>query len=230
MPGQFSVTFRGFTDENVAINLPRAQKTQLPRANPPGSFEESLIRTGLQGASAVSTRLASLTSLFTMPPPVASVVGTVSRLPIRRSPDFTVAVGFIAQAGAGVSAGLGGGLYFWNKRPRCEIGVYGSISIGAITNVGAGAGDAIAYLFDAAPTVLAGDIIALEVDVEIGPATVGGQIFMSAPPITIWPPALTGRWVPEILGVGFSVTAGFSALPLNIAVTPSRTWIRPLFP
>lgn len=230
MPGQISVTFRGFTDANVLINLPRAQKAKLPHRKPPSSIEESLVRTGLEGASLVSPRIRSLLDLFAPPPVIANIVGTVSRIPIRKSPDFTVAVGFIAQAGAGVSAGLGGGVYFWNKRPRSEVGLYGSVSVGAVTNIGFGAGDSFAYLFDAAPKVLAGDIIALEVDVEVGPVTVGGQIFMSAPPVTLWPPALTGPWVPEILGVGFTLTAGISLAPVSIAVTPSRTWIKPLFP
>jgi hypothetical protein len=157
-----------------------------------------------------------------------SIIGTVSSLRIRRTTDFTIAVGYVAQVAAGVSAGLGGGVYFWNKRPRGEVGFFGSISLGVITNIGFGAGDSFAYLFDAAGTVLAGDLIALEVDVEIGPVTVGGQIFMTAPPVTLWPPAITGPWVPEIVGVGFQVTAGISVAPVAIAVTPSRTWIRPI--
>ena len=78
--------------------------------------------------------------------------------------------------------------------------------------------------------MLAGDLIALEVDVEIGPVTVGGQIFLTAPPVSLWPPALTGIWMPEIVGVGFTVTAGVSALPVSIAVMPSRTWIQPITP
>jgi hypothetical protein len=230
MSGQVTVTFRGFTDALVLLNLPRAQKSKLPLAKSPGTIEESLIRTGLQGASLVSTRISSLLALLTPPPYVSKIVGTVSRIPIRRRTDFTIAVGFVASAGAGVSAGLGGGVYFWNKSPRGEVGLFGTISVGFITNIGAGAGDSFAYLFDAAPTVLAGDIIALEVDVEIGVVTVGGQLFITAPPATIWPPALTGLWVPEIVGVGFQVTMGISVAPVNIAVTPSRTWIKPITP
>ena len=230
MPGQITVTFRGFTDANVAINLPRSQRSKLPLRKAPGTVEETIIRTGLEGAALASARIRSLLAFMAPPPVVANIIGAVSRIPIRRSPDFTIAVGYVAQVAAGVSAGLGGGVYYWNKRPRGEVGLYGSISVGLITNIGFGAGDAFAYLFDAAPTVLAGDIIALEVDVEIGPVTVGGQIFMTAPPVSLWPPALTGPWVPEILGVGFQVTAGISVAPVAIAVTPSRTWIRPLFP
>lgn len=230
MPGQITVTFRGFTDENVALNLPRSQRAKLPPRSAPSSIEETLLRTALEAAALASTRIRSLLALMASPPAVASIVGTVSRIRIRRTPDFTIAVGYVAQVSAGMSAGLGGGMYYWNKRPRGEIGLYGTVSVGVITNIGFGAGDSFAYLFDAAPTVLAGDIIALEVDVEIGPVTVGGQIFMSAPPVTLWPPTLTGPWVPEILGVGFQVTAGISVSPLAIAVTPSRTWIRPIFP
>jgi hypothetical protein len=167
---------------------------------------------------------------FVAPPPaILRIIGTVSRIRVRSRPDFTIAAGFVASAAAGVSAGLGGGVYFWNKRPSGEVGFFGTISIGAITSIGASAGDSLAYLFDAAPTVLAGDIIALEVDVEIPPVTVGGQIFFNAPPVSIWPPAITGAWVPEIVGVGFQVTAGIGA-PIAIAVTPSRTWIQPFIP
>lgn len=229
MPGQVTVTFRGFTDALVAANLPRSERTKIPNRNPPGSIEESLLRAGLEAAALGSTRVRSLLDLIAPPPAIMSIVGAVSTLRIRRTRDFTIAVGYVAQVAAGISAGLGGGVYYWNRRPDGEVGLFGSVSIGVITNIGFGAGDTFAYLFDAAGTVLAGDIIALEVDVEIGPVTVGGQIFMSAPPISIWPPALTGPWVPEILGVGFTLTAGISVAPVAIAVTPSRTWIRPIF-
>jgi hypothetical protein len=228
MPGQITVTFRGFTDPLVAANLPRSVRTQLPNRTPPGPIEESLLRTALEGAALGSSRIRSLLDLIAPPPAIMSIVGSVSSLRIRRTADFTIAVGYVAQVAAGVSAGLGGGVYYWNKRPRGEVGLFGSVSLGVITNIGFGAGDSFAYLFDAAGTVLAGDLIGLEVDVEIGPVTVGGQIFMTAPPVTIWPPALTGPWVPEIVGVGFQVTAGISVSPVAIAVTPSRTWIRPI--
>ncbi len=235
MPGQINVTFKNFTLANVTANLPSAKKGIMPARKPPGALEETLIKTGLQGIAAVSPsrapRITSLLSLLTPPPAVMKVFGAVPGLTIRSpSPDFTIAVGFVASAGAGVSSGLGGGIYFWNKRPSGEVGLFGSISIGVITNVGISAGDSFAFLFGTAPSVLAGDIIALEVDVEIPPVTVGGQIFLSAPPVSLWPPALTGTWTPEIVGVGFQVTAGISALPVNIAVTPSRTWIKPLTP
>jgi hypothetical protein len=229
MPGQVTVTFRGFTDQLVAANLPRSVRTQLPRSSPPGPMEERLLRAALGAAAVGSTRVASLLALIAPTPFTASIVGAVSSLRIRRTPDFTIAVGYVAQAAAGIAAGLGGGVYYWNKRPSGEVGLYGSVSIGALTNIGFGAGDSFAYLFDAAGTVLAGDLIGLEVDVEIGPVTVGGQLFMTAPPATIWPPALTGPWVPEIVGVGFTLTAGISVSPVAIGVMPSRTWIRPIF-
>lgn len=235
MPGQLTVTFKGFTDANVLLNLPSAKKAKLPNAKPPGSIEETLIKTALGGVSIVSpsrgSRISSLLALMSPPSAAMKVLGTVSKLPIRSPvPDFTIAVGFIASAGAGVSAGLGGGVYFWNKKPSGEVGLFGSLSIGAISNIGISAGDSFAYLFGSASSVLAGDIITLEVDVEIPPITVGGQIFLTAPPATLFPPTLTGTWIPEIVGVGFTLTAGISVLPINIAVTPSRTWIKPLTP
>lgn len=154
----------------------------------------------------------------------------VSRLPIRRSANFTIAVGLVASAGAGVAAGMGAGIYFWNKSPRGQIGLFGSISVGVITNIGFGAGDSFAYMFDSAPAALAGDAITLEVSVEVGPVSIAGQMFLTAPPVTLWPPTITGPWVPEIIGVGFTLTAGISVAPVHIAVMPARTWIRPLTP
>jgi hypothetical protein len=228
MPGQITVTFRGFTDPMVAANLPLSVKTKIPNAKRPGPMEETLLRTGLEAAALGSTRVASLLSLIAPPTAMMRIIGAVGSLPIRRTSDFTIAVGYVAQAAAGISAGLGGGVYYWNKRPSGEVGLFGTVSIGAITNIGFGAGDSFAYMFDAAGTVLAGDLIGLEVDVEIGPVTVGGQMFLTAPPVTLWPPTVTGPWVPEVVGVGFQVTAGISVSPVAIAVSPSRTWIRPI--
>jgi len=230
MPGQVSVEFRGFTDELLALNLPRAKKITIPRQKPPGPIEESLIRTGVEGLALGSTRIRSLLDLLEPPPFSSRIRGLVGRLPIRRSPDFTIAVGLVASAGIGVGAGVGAGIYFWNKSPRGELGLFGSFSIGMITNAGVGGGDSFAYMFDSAPAALAGDAITLEVSVEIGPLSVAGQLFMSAPPVTLWPPSLTGPWVPEVIGVGFTLTAGISFLPVHIAVMPTRTWIRPLTP
>ena len=201
----------------------------MPRQKPPGPIEEGLIRTAAEGLALGSTRIRSLLDLLSPPPFSARVSGMVSRLPIRRSPNFTIAVGLVASAGAGVAMGMGAGMYFWNKTPRGELGLFGTISVGMITNIGAGAGDSFAYMFDSAPSALAGDCITLEVSVEIGPVSVAGQMFLTAPPATIWPPALTGPWVPEVIGVGFTVTAGISISPVHIAVMPSRTWIRPVF-
>lgn len=230
MPGQVTVEFRGFTDERVALNLPRARRTTIPKQKTPGSIEESLIRTGVEGLALGSTRIRSLLDLLSPPPFSARIAGMVSRLPIRRSPNFTIAVGLVASAGAGVAAGMGAGIYFWNKSPRGQIGLFGSLSVGMMTNVGFGAGDSFAYMFDSAPAALAGDAITLEVSVEIGPLSVAGQMFLTAPPVTLWPPALTGPWVPEVIGVGFTLTAGISISPVHIAVMPARTWIHPLTP
>ncbi|MBA2379897.1 MAG: hypothetical protein H0V76_10040 [Blastocatellia bacterium] len=68
-----------------------------------------------------------------------------------------------------------------------------------ITNIGFSAGDSLTYLFGSASSVLTGDTITLGVDIDIPPFTVGGQIFLTAPPVSLWPPALSGIWVPEIV-------------------------------
>lgn len=234
MPGEITVAFRGFNDANFAANLPRAVKTTVPKHKPPGAIEESIIKNSLEGVAMVSPKRAptihSLLSLMSPPQALMKIIGAVGRIPIRRTSNFTITAGFTASAAAYAAIGAGAGVYFWNKSPRGEVGIYGSLSVGMITNFGFGAGDAFAYLFDSAPSVLAGDAIALEVDVELGPITVGGQLFMTAPPVSLSSLSMTGPWVPEIIGVGFTVTAGISVLPVNIAVMPTRTWIQPLTP
>lgn len=228
MPGQINVTFKNFTLANVTASLPSAKKGTMPVRKPPGAVEETLIKTSLQGIATAllpghAPRITSLLGLLTPPLAAIKIFGTVPGMKIRSpSPDFTIAVGHVAW----VSAGSGGGVYFWNKRPSGEVGLFGSISLGNMANImGAVAGDSFVFLFDKAPVVLAGDIIALEVIMEIPPVTVGGQMFITAPPVSLWPPALTGTWTPEIIGVGFQVAIGISALPVNITVTPSRAWI-----
>jgi hypothetical protein len=79
--------------------------------------------------------------------------------------------------------------------------------------------------------VLAGDSIAVSVDVGIDFATVSGMLILNAPPVSAgWPPTITGAWTPEVIGVGFGTSFGFSALPVDISVMPGRTWIKPLTP
>ena len=230
MPGQMRVTFKNFTN----LDFSTAQKVTPPgrKANFPG--EETVIKGGLKGLAAVSNRGPLINGLLdAVNPPLAtltvagSVPGAVIRSP---APDFTLTLGLTGSAGAGVAAGLGAGVYFWTKRPTGELGLYGSISLGVVGNMGASAGDQFGILFGPAPSVLAGDSITVSVDVGVDIFTFSGLMFMTAPPVTLWPPALTGGWTPEIIGVGFALTAGVSVLPVDVSVMPGRTWIKPVTP
>jgi hypothetical protein len=231
MSGQVNVTFKIFTP----IDFSGAQRLTGPGRTPPSSSQQSVLRAALRAFAAVSSKgpkVQSALALASPPPGTMSVGGTVSGAVIRRPlPDFTVTLGVTAAKGPGIALGLGGGVYFWNKSPGGEVGVYGSVSAGLITNVGAGVGDAVTYLFGPAPSVLAGDSITVSIDVGVDFLTFSGLMILSAPPVSAgWPPTISGAWKPEIIGVGFAMTAGFSVLPVDISVMPGRTWIRPLSP
>ena len=232
MPGQFRVTFRNFR----GLDLAHARKAPMPRVNPNSLGEETVLRTALEGAAAVSSRgglLRSLLNIATAPVATMSIAGSIPGARIRSPiPDFTVAESIASTTGAIVSYGLDGGIYYWNKSPRGEVGLFGSISMGLVTNIGSSLGIQVALMFGSAPSVLAGDCVTVSVDVGIDVVTVSGFLVLSAPPGGVWPPSptmLTG-WTPDIIGVGFGVSVGFSVLPVDISVMPSRTWIRPFDP
>lgn len=229
MPGQVKITFKNFT----YVDFSTAKKLKLPakKSNLPG--EETLLRAGVSAVSQVSSRKKLWNSALDMasaPPGALSILGSIPNLKIRSGkPDFTIAVGSAITAGGGaMNVSSGAGVYFWNKSPSGEIGLYGSVSIGVITNLGASFGDSIAYLFGKPSDVLAGDSITLSVDVGIDIVTLTGSLILSAPPATLWPPAITGAWTPEVIGLAFGLSVGISALPADISVMPGRTWIKPV--
>jgi len=231
MAKQIRITFKNFT----SLDLSGSRKVNLPRANRNSFGEETLLRTTLSGMDRMSpgrrgtSLVADLLDLASPPPGRVMLSGSVPGALVRpRGPDFTIAAGPTSSMGAGFALGSSGGVYFWNKMPGGEVGLFGSLSIGIISNIGFSAGASVTYLFGPAPTVLAGDAIVVSVDVGIDIATVSGMLVLNAPPTTIWPPrvALSG-WVPEIIGVGFGFSIGLSALPVDISVMPSRTWMTP---
>lgn len=229
MPGQTRITFRNFT----GLDLGSARRVTQPRYKAPALGEETLLRGAITAASAVSgtgTLLAGAAAMVSPPPGSLSVAGIIPGVRIRTpAPDYTMAYGYTASAGAGIAYGAGAGMYFWKKAAGGEIGLYGSLSVGVITNIGAGAGGNFAFLFGPAPSLLAGDCITISVDIGIDFLTLSGQLILNAPPVTLgMPPTITGVWTPEVIGVGIAVTAGFSALPANISVMPSRTWTHPI--
>jgi hypothetical protein len=230
MPGQIRITFKNFT----TLDLSHAQKVSIPRQKKNVFGEETALRETLKGLSTISPRrrgtstFDDLLNVATPPTGSMSVLGSVPGAIIRRPMDFTITFGPAASAGAGTALGASGGVYFWNKKPDGEVGLFGTMSVGILSNLGFSVGDAVTYLFGPAPTVLAGDAIAVSVDCGIDVATVSGLLILNAPPGTLWPPAITGPWTPEIIGVGFAFSVGLSALPVDVSVMPSRTWIKPI--
>jgi len=229
MPGQIKITFKNFT----TIDFSTAKKVKLPgkKSSLPG--EETLLRAGVGALAEVSSRKKmwkSALDLASPPPGALSILGSIPSMKIRSGkPDFTLAVGGSLSAGGGaMNVASGAGVYFWNKSPSGEIGLYGSISIGVITNLGVSLGDSIAYLFGKPGDVLAGDSITLSVDIGIDVVTLTGSLILTAPPATLWPPAITGAWTPEVIGIGFGLSVGMSALPADISVMPGRTWVKPI--
>ena len=232
MPGQLSIAFRGFDAGLLAANIGSAERLRFPPRRAPGFGEETVLRAGLEALAVASpARAPSIRTLFRLmaPPPatlrlLGSVPGAIIRIP---SPDFTLTYGLTSAAGAIVTYSAGAGVYFWFKMPGAELGVYGSLAVGLMSNIGASATLNYSFLFDKAPTVLAGDLITLSVEIDVPPVSVGGQLFIMAPPVSLWPPAITGAWTPQIVGIGFSIGIGISVFPVTVSVMPSRTWIRP---
>jgi hypothetical protein len=231
MAGQIKVRFKNFQ----YVDFSSAARMRRPGAQSSSDTESSVIQTGLQAASYLTSskttgRIRSLLALATPPATSFSVLGSIPGLSIASSPHFTVTFGMGASAGAAFTAGAAAGIYYWNKAPYGQLGLYGSISAGIATNAGASFGDYVTYLFGPAASVLAGDSIALSVDVGIGAFTVTGQLILSAPPVTLWPPSIGGGWTPQIIGIGFGLSVGISVLPVDISVMPGRTWIKPVTP
>jgi hypothetical protein len=234
MPGQVRITFKNFK----GLDLSGARKISVPRQRPNWPGEEEVRRYTLQilAQRPESGLLRKLLEMMTPPLGMVIVSGTIPGVRIRLPmPDYTITDGVSGSAGAVANFSAGGGLYFWNKRPDGEIGIYGSLSAGLITNIGASVGVQLGFLFGKAPDVLAGDSIVVSVDVEIVAATVTGMLVLNTPPGGIWPitPAALSTWTPEVIGIGFGLSVGLSALPADISVMPSHTWthsIDPLHP
>ncbi|MBL8308927.1 MAG: hypothetical protein JNL19_00750 [Burkholderiales bacterium] len=169
--------------------------------------------TGATGAGIVRDALAFSES----PTTSVAFVGSIRRAPVRPHRDWTIAVGPSVSAAAGAGAGFSGGLYFWNKTPSGEIGFFGSASFVAMTNIGASVVGQGTYYFGSAPDCLAGT--SLVVGIDVGPPgriiTGGGYLVFSPNPV-------------QLIGISFALGVGVSALPVNLNVQLSRTWIRPI--
>ena len=237
MPGEIRINFLNFW----GLAPSQLRQAKLPGVSG-GGFQDTLVRGAINSVSGVARRGPLLRdSLDMISPPLGNLTltGIIPGVRIRSPrPDFTIAAGITGSAGAIVNVGGGAGIYFWNKRPRGEVGLYGSLSVGMITNIGASIGDQLCLMFGPAGTVLAGDSITIGVDIDIGVISIGGMLILSAPPVSLsWPPTFTSwpppaiiGWTPEVIGIGMTLTAGISALPVSYTVMPGRTWIKPLTP
>jgi hypothetical protein len=239
MPEPFRINFRGFT----GLDFSDARRCQGSRAGSPLPGESSLIRAGISAAAAAGNnkgRLLANGLERCEGGPGLIISGTIPGARIPPTREWTIAEGLTAGVGAGVGISYGAGIYMWCQNPGLELGLYGSFAAGLITNLGAGGGVQYAYMFGPAPSVLAGDSIAISVSVDAGFMSLGGTLYLSAPPGGVTPPAgsggsisawLTtlaslGTYTPQVIGVGYQATVGVSVLPADISIMPGRTWTR----
>lgn len=186
---------------------------------PPSLGSETLIETALRAYCATGLTGAPILREcldFSHNPRITpTFVGSIRRAPVRPHRDWTIAGGPSVAAFAGAVAGASGGVYFWNKPPSGQIGLFGSLSFGSITNVGVSLVAQITYYFGSAPACLAGTSLVVGVDLGGKVITGGGYLVFS----TGSPAAL--------IGISFALGVGASMLPADFTVQISRTWITP---
>lgn len=149
--------------------------------------------------------------------PAASTtfVGSIRKAPVRPHRDWTLALGPSVSAAAGGGVAASGGLYFWNKSPTGQIGLFGSLSVVSVTNVGVSIVGQATYYFGSAPACLAGTSLVVGVDVGGKVITGGAYLIFSTSPAAL-------------IGISFALGAGASMLPVDFTVQLSKTWIKPL--
>ncbi|PWR23405.1 hypothetical protein [Zavarzinia compransoris] len=230
MARQMTIEFRNFT----GLDLSTAVPYRRPRYKAPGFGEQTMVRGAITGAAAVSNAGKVMADTLAFENAAAGSVRLAGTIPgatiAKPHPDITYAFGGTVSAGAVATVGVSGGVYVWAKFPGIEVGTYAAVAVGAATNVGYSGGGELTIYFGSAPAMLAGDSIAVAVDISLGgPVTLSGQVILSAPPGTTGtPPRLPPGWRPEVIGIAFALTAGWSVLPVSISVMPTRTAIRPL--
>jgi hypothetical protein len=148
------------------------------------------------------------------PGAATSFIGSIRRAPVRPHRDWTIAAGPSLSGFAGAVVSASGGVYFWNKPPSGQIGLYGSLSFGSVTNVGVSLVGQITYYFGSAPACLAGTSLVVGVDIGGKVITGGGYLIFSTSPA-------------ELIGISFALGVGASMLPVDFTVQLSRTWITP---
>jgi hypothetical protein len=124
--------------------------------------------------------------------------------------DITLTLGPSATAGAGVSIGISGGIFFSTASPH--VGLYGSIDYGIVTDIGAAFVGQVMILFGSSTAMLKGPpTILVGVNVA-GPKVIAASGFLVYHETS---PAWT------LVGVGFSLGVGASVLPVSVFVTKS---------
>lgn len=189
-----------------------------PRRTPNGFGQETLLEGALRGYAALGGKGSKvIDDAFDFKQKQVSIamIGNILKAPRRKCADWTVASGLGASAGAAAVYGASGGVYFWNKPTSGELGLYGSVSLGMMTNIGASATWQVSYLFGPAPALLAGESIIVGVEL-------GGQVFTGGGYLIF-----SYSWPTELIGISFALGVGASALPANITVQYSKTWIKP---
>lgn len=141
-------------------------------------------------------------------------VGDIRKAPVRPHRDWTIALGPSVSAAAGSGAAASGGLYFWNKPPTGEIGLFGSLSVVGCTNIGVSLVAQGTYYFGSAPDCLAGTSLVVGIDVGGKVVTGGGYLVFSTSPAAL-------------IGISFALGIGASILPVDFTVQLSKTWITP---
>lgn len=230
MARQMNIEFRNFS----GLDLSAATPYRRPRYRSPGVGEQSLVRGAVSAAALVSDTGKVMADTLAMENAGAGAVNLTGAIPgatiAKPHPDITYAFGGTVSAGAVATVGASGGVYFWAKFPGIEIGTYAAVAAGVASNVGYSGGGELTIYFGSAPAMLAGDSIAVAVDISLGgPVTISGQLILSAPPSGIVPPiTIPPGWRPTVIGIAFALTVGWSALPVSISVMPTRTAIRPV--
>lgn len=199
------------------LTIGKRFRMPVRRSSLPG--EETLLKAGLTAFAAVNSTSGGVVkdalAFAGNPKFTLNVTGAIAAAPKRSCPDFTLCLGPNASAGAVVAFGAGGGVYFSNKSPSGEIGLYGGYSVGMITNIGVSLVGQVTFLFGPPATVLAGESLIVGVDVGGKLVSGGGYLIFSISPL---------NWI----GVSWAIGVGASCLPLNLSVQVSKTWIKPL--
>ena len=203
------------------LDLSQGRRIQMPPRQAPAFGQQTLIETALMARAA--TRIGSgglirdLLDVRQAPSFRVDVVGSIrAAAPPRPTHDYTFALGPSVSGTAVATLSVGGGIYLWV--PPDEFGLFGSVGLGITTNIGFSGGGQFTMLFGPAPVMLAGDSLAVGVQFNIPGAGIGLGGFL----------IFSMAAKPELRGFSVAVSAGFSALPVDVTVQASTTLIKPL--